>query len=170
MFTWTNKCKQNSSIIMECLDRFLCNPTWLDLYPDSNVMHLPKIHFDYCPIMLDLIKNSAKPSYVFRFETMWLRHPGFQEIVKNSWYDNYNYLNTVNNFSNNANDWNKKTFDNIFKNKKILKSRIQGLENMDPIRKTSYHHNLKISLLMISITFSDKKKTFGSLSQESNGL
>ncbi|KAH0698593.1 hypothetical protein KY284_012808 [Solanum tuberosum] len=46
-YTWSNKHKNNNTLIMERIDRFLSNHSWLNLFPDSHVHHLPRTHSDH---------------------------------------------------------------------------------------------------------------------------
>jgi exonuclease III len=50
-FTWTNK--RDRGLVMERLDRFFCNPSWQHLFEESTVLHLPRVHSDHTPILLD---------------------------------------------------------------------------------------------------------------------
>ncbi|KAK4716482.1 hypothetical protein R3W88_014820 [Solanum pinnatisectum] len=102
-YTWTNKHKNNQTPIMECLDRFLSNHSWLTLFPDTKVYSSP---------------SSPHLKKLFRFETMWIRHPDFPNIVTTVWKDNNNYNDALEKFLQNIKIWNKETFGNIFKQKK----------------------------------------------------
>ncbi|KAK4733421.1 hypothetical protein R3W88_007682 [Solanum pinnatisectum] len=64
------------------LDRFLSNHEWLNPFPNSTVHHLlPRTHSDHCPVLLNCAKSINKPNKIFRFESMWLRHPDFSNVV-----------------------------------------------------------------------------------------
>uniref|UniRef100_A0A2N9HWM2 CCHC-type domain-containing protein n=1 Tax=Fagus sylvatica TaxID=28930 RepID=A0A2N9HWM2_FAGSY len=51
-FTWTNK--RPSGLVMEKLDRVLCNPTWKHLFEEASVLHLLRASSDHNPILVDL--------------------------------------------------------------------------------------------------------------------
>ncbi|XP_028089245.1 uncharacterized protein LOC114289680 [Camellia sinensis] len=103
-FTWTNL-RQASGIIRERLDRALCNNDWHLLHPDTTIFHLPRIHSDHCPILLNL-------------------NPHLQ-----SWSNPTNpYTNCVSDFKDRVSLWNKTTFGNIFLRKKRLAARILGVQ------------------------------------------
>lgn len=80
-FIWTNNIIFTTSLIMERSDRFLANSDWLHLFQDSSVHHLPRIHSDHCPILLNLARATRHPSPSFRYETMWTNHPSFALLV-----------------------------------------------------------------------------------------
>lgn len=71
---------------MERLDRVYSNSEWLQEYNNVTVTHLPKIHSDHNPILVNINNSinhtSARP---FRMETFWCSHPDFSRIVKESW-------------------------------------------------------------------------------------
>ncbi|KAG5594328.1 hypothetical protein H5410_035560 [Solanum commersonii] len=138
-YTWTNKHKNNKTIIMERLDRFLSNQDWLSLYPNSNVLHLPRTHLDHCPILLTCTKICAKASKIFRFETMWLRHPDFPNIVKAYWYHNNEYNITIEDFTKVVMNWNKQKT-------KVL-NRLNGIQRMETKYKKPFHIDLENTLI-----------------------
>lgn len=67
-FTWTNL-RKNSQLIMERLDRCLANPSWLNLFPSMIVMHLPRMHSDHCPILLNTNPYLPRDKEAFSFGT-----------------------------------------------------------------------------------------------------
>ncbi len=83
-FIWTNK--RDNRLIMERLDRFLCNPEWQQMFEEANVLHLPRTSSYHCSILL----NSCPEPHSFgrrpfRLETMWFSDPSFPNLVKDSW-------------------------------------------------------------------------------------
>lgn len=48
-------------------DRFLANSDWLHLFQDSSIIHLPRTHSDYCPILLNLTRATTHPKKSFHF-------------------------------------------------------------------------------------------------------
>ncbi|PKI61558.1 hypothetical protein CRG98_018054 [Punica granatum] len=78
----------NSS--QERLDRAVANPSWRQAFPDGLVTHLTRVHSDHCPILVNFYptRNTslARP---FRFETMWMSHPNFSNLVANSWNEEF---------------------------------------------------------------------------------
>ena len=85
--TW--KRGQAATTIMSRLDRFLVSQDWDCKYHHTNQLALPQITSDHKPILLDLggVKWGPTP---FRFETMWLREEGFQDLVEH-WWQQYSF-------------------------------------------------------------------------------
>lgn len=83
-FTWTNKWP--TGLVMERLDRVLCNLSWKQKFEEANVLHLPRVSLDHNPILLDTNPTQhglgLKP---FRLETIWFRDPSFPKLVHDSW-------------------------------------------------------------------------------------
>jgi hypothetical protein len=80
-FTWSNY-HDVSSLIMERLDRALANPDWRILFPETTVSYLTQTHSDYCPFLLTLCLIIPHVlSRPFRFESIWLSHSDFPDIV-----------------------------------------------------------------------------------------
>jgi len=51
--------------IQERLDCVLANPSWLQIYPHTQVTHLPKLYSDHCPVLVDLLPNLRQVTYPF---------------------------------------------------------------------------------------------------------
>ena len=51
--------------IQEHLDRVLANPTWLQVYPHTQVTHLPWLYSDHSPILVNLqpVYNPTTPPF-----------------------------------------------------------------------------------------------------------
>lgn len=70
-FRWTNRRRRHP--IYERLDKGWANPEWLNIFPNANLWHLPRVSSDHCPILLKLSNNmSSRGEKPFRFEPMWL--------------------------------------------------------------------------------------------------
>ncbi|KAK6142672.1 hypothetical protein DH2020_023020 [Rehmannia glutinosa] len=86
-FTWTNG-RSGDNNVQERLDRFLASDLWREKYQYHQVHHLPRMQSDHAPIILTFdrvnkvfAQNSRKRKRLFRFEKVWLEHPGCEEIV-----------------------------------------------------------------------------------------
>ncbi|XP_030925036.1 uncharacterized protein LOC115952092 [Quercus lobata] len=64
----------------------------------------------------------------FRFQTMWLHHPEFPEIVKGSWGLHLNLGLAIKQFTEKAKKWNKDVFGNIFARKRRVLARLYGVQ------------------------------------------
>ncbi|XP_048496063.1 uncharacterized protein LOC125495441 [Beta vulgaris subsp. vulgaris] len=129
-FTWFNKRKRNP--IFERLDRAWVNSLWLNTFPESTIHHLQRLSSDHNPILLNtkteihMPRNYKKP---FKFETMWLSEPGFDDLIKHNWpIDQSEFHVKLKNISFLMNSWAKQNHGNVFKRKKNLIARIQGIQ------------------------------------------
>ena len=83
-FTWTNK--RAASLVMERLNKVLCNPSWRRIFDETTVLHLPRTSSDHNPLLINTFASTLRASaHPFRLETMWFNDPSFLDIVKNSW-------------------------------------------------------------------------------------
>lgn len=69
-FTWTNKCKHKFTLVVQILDKFYATPSWIHISKDATVHHLPHIHNDHCPLLLNLTKYIGTPMHTFCFRTI----------------------------------------------------------------------------------------------------
>lgn len=66
------------------LDRFLLSPEWLDKWPASTQITLPRNFSDHCPIKLRSTSVDWGPK-PFRILDCWLTDTSFKETVLNCW-------------------------------------------------------------------------------------
>ena len=52
-FTWTNKHPNWHNNIKERLDRSLINAKWKSLFPQAELLHLPRTKSNHCPVLLN---------------------------------------------------------------------------------------------------------------------
>ena len=69
------------------LDRFLLSPEWLDKWPASTQITLPRNFSNHCPILLRSISVNWSPK-PFRILDCWLSDNSFKETVHNCWSSN----------------------------------------------------------------------------------
>ncbi|XP_028113017.1 uncharacterized protein LOC114311151 [Camellia sinensis] len=101
---------------MERLDRALSNPEWRTMFPEA-----------------------TRP---FRFEAAWISHPGFLDIINSSWTNMHNnLLDSTAEFTRRVTEWNKEVFGNIFKRKRHLLARIEGIQKT---LANNFSHNLHV--------------------------
>lgn len=142
-FTWSNL-RNFPDLVQERLDRAVANPDWKTLFPEVGVTHLPRVHSDHCPILVDC---NPIPDYwaqrPFRFETMWLSHPDFQHLVFESWEEGQNHLLlAISYFQKKVVSWNKNVFGNVFHRKKRVLARLAGIQ-----RSMARHPSVSLSNL-----------------------
>lgn len=82
--TWTN-CRQDRSIIRTQIDRAHANPNWLNIFPETKVIHLPRLNSDHCPILLNIDPSYNRGSKPFRFEPFWMSHNTFVPLKSTIW-------------------------------------------------------------------------------------
>lgn len=127
-FTWSNN-KHLTQHILERLDRYVANYDRINMFPEASVHHLSRIHSDHSPLLLNLHNHKAPNEKQLRFETIWTTHPQFSSIITNNWAPTKYILIAIKDFTKEIMECNRTTFDNIFKNQKILLARIQGIQN-----------------------------------------
>ncbi|KAJ9561162.1 LOW QUALITY PROTEIN: hypothetical protein OSB04_006322 [Centaurea solstitialis] len=79
-YTWMNaSCTKSSK-----LDRFLVNSKFLDLWPASSSLALPRVLSNHCPIILDT-KSADFGPIPFKFFNSWLANQELDDLVKRKW-------------------------------------------------------------------------------------
>ena len=124
--TWSNR-RQLSDLILERIDKCFANPSWRFLFPEALVTQLPRVFSDHYLVLLELANPPAmmrnKP---FRFQSMWLLHPKFPSVVKESWEREHFLNNAISVFTGKAKHWNVNIFGNIFARKRKVLARLNG--------------------------------------------
>ena len=172
-FTWFNKRKRNP--IFERLDRAWVNSLWLNTFPESTIHHLQRLSSDHNPILLNtkteihMPRNYKKP---FKFETMWLSEPGFDDLIKHNWpIDQSEFHVKLKNISFLMNSWAKQNHGNVFKRKKNLIARIQGIQRaIDHDPRKAYLIDLENKLKEDLDVILDQEEQFWALRARSNWL
>ncbi|XP_028091500.1 uncharacterized protein LOC114291824 [Camellia sinensis] len=148
-FTWTNL-RNTGALIRERLDRAWNNHDWQLLFPETKILHLPCIHSDHCPILLNThplpSNNVNRP---FRFETIWFSDPSLFSVVRDSWaqYPS-SFLRSVATFTSKVSIWNKTCFGNIFLKKRRLERRLLGVQKA--LDHQSYPFLLELEIALTS--------------------
>lgn len=151
-FTWTN-CRESCSLIRTRIGRSHANVTWLNLFPDSQVTHLPRLSSDHWPILLQTHKITMTGQKPFRFEPFWMKHPSFLDLTSRVWLSQHGNLSQiVTDFQKELSIWNKDNFGNIFHEIKRTKARLYGLQKIIHFKRDS-------QLLLLEQTLQDKIKT-----------
>ncbi|GAV61924.1 hypothetical protein CFOL_v3_05449 [Cephalotus follicularis] len=83
-FTWTNL-QSAHKLIMERLDRAFGNNLLRFLFPNIVLNHLSHLSSDHFPITMNLLPVDVIPPKKFRFESMWLGHLDFFNVVYDFW-------------------------------------------------------------------------------------
>lgn len=91
-YTWCNNREHHSKVKVR-LDRFLADESWISLFPNYYIIHLPKGNYDHIPILCDLhgVRNSSNQYQVgpksFKFEQLWSMDEECENIILESWSD-----------------------------------------------------------------------------------
>lgn len=84
-YTWSNK-RIGAGNIMERLDRFLVNVTFLSTFSIGLSDILSSSASDHYPITLSLHNHSQSGPLPFRYSPLWNRIPAAREVVKQAWF------------------------------------------------------------------------------------
>jgi len=79
-YTWSNK---QHDPLLEKLDWVFTSENWATSYPTTSVLAMEMVPSDHCPCVVT-ISTSILRTKIFRFETYWLRHHGFQQVFTQS--------------------------------------------------------------------------------------
>ncbi|XP_019173838.1 PREDICTED: uncharacterized protein LOC109169412 [Ipomoea nil] len=111
------------------LDRALCSADWRMRFPEASVSHLARFSSDHAPILvcLDGSKNRRKAA-PFAFQAAWLTHADIRNVVARTWEEGKGVMANTGTLAKTLSTWNKDVFGNVFKRKKILASRISGIQ------------------------------------------
>ena len=93
MFTWSN---MQQDPLLEQLDWFFTSTNWTASYPKTMVKPLGKPVSDHIPCVVN-IETAIPRSKLFRFESYWVQHPGFMDVVAKSWAKNVTSTNPATN-------------------------------------------------------------------------
>lgn len=106
----------------------MANSTWKEAHPDFKVRHLPRYKSDHSPLLLSCDAPSDANArrggrHGFRLEHMWLDHPNFVKILKDSWRDTTmmdNFGEKVGKCGADLSRWASKEFGSVRRRKKKL--------------------------------------------------
>ncbi|XVF38931.1 hypothetical protein REPUB_Repub20aG0145100 [Reevesia pubescens] len=147
-FTWTNK-HSLSGLIKKRLDRVVCNVLWRQRFHEAIVYNLHRLYGDHSPILLK-IEGIPTPNRLlrpFRFEMAWQTHEDFPDLLRRTWQVDEELNFNLDLFTSEVKHWNFSTFGNIFKKKRVLIARIQGIQRALEIKSNPFLFNLEKELL-----------------------
>ncbi|KAF9599501.1 hypothetical protein IFM89_038686 [Coptis chinensis] len=104
------------------LDRALVNDTCYLMFPETILFHKVAIGSDHCPILLDTYPNHNSMPKPFKFQSMWINHPTYNDTIKTAWTSSTTQHNSthlpisqqLSKTKRVLKIWNKSTFGNIF--------------------------------------------------------
>lgn len=127
-FTWNNR-RSGHANIQERLDRSYVNATWKLNFAQSTVIHLPAIHSDHKPLLINTMPTSDSPPKPFCFEAMWINHPDTSLAIEEAWNRSLSFASRLKNTKIALKQWNKTVFGNIHVKLKHLKLTIDSLQS-----------------------------------------
>lgn len=143
-FTWTNN-HTDDSILFERLDRAVANPNWYTAFPNASLENLPIVGSDHGPICLSLRNKPSFSSFGFKFEAMWLRHPGFSNVVQGAWSNHVTgspvqkFVTLCHSFKCLARTWNKNVFGDLFNKIKENQEDLQNIQSQLMVNPTDHY-------------------------------
>ncbi|OMP01909.1 reverse transcriptase [Corchorus capsularis] len=88
-FTWSRRFA--GEVVFEKLDRAYATISWSDRFMFSHVQTMIHPGSDHLPLLitvLDKVPMDFRSRKNFRFEHMWIKHDGLEELIKESWNQN----------------------------------------------------------------------------------
>ncbi|GAU24370.1 hypothetical protein TSUD_390790 [Trifolium subterraneum] len=146
-FTWRGPKWNMHDKVFKKLDRVLCNVEWRLKYHEGFAKVLPRVQSDHHLIMVlcegEPFNGGNRP---FRFEAAWITHEDFHRLLCEKWERGSDLLNVISSFTPQLKEWNLETFGNIFKRKKELLARINGIQNSHNYGYSNFLENLEKQL------------------------
>lgn len=111
------------------LDRVLANGDWCMRFQNTSVKHLPMLHSDHSPLLINLdCQQQRKKKHNFRFCAEWLMDKSFYDTVNQAWRQNDEFSDNIKNIIPTLEEWNRQVFGNLNQKKKRLLARIAGIQ------------------------------------------
>ena len=128
-FSWYRRVK-NYVDVAKKLDRVCINNSWLSIFPEAYAEVLNRLQSDHCPILVRCKgRPQPKGNRPFRFVAAWATHPGYKDIVNQSWWSgNRGIHGKLSEVQKNSLEFNSKVFGNIFVKKCELEQQINYLQ------------------------------------------
>lgn len=111
-------------------------------FPNVVVRNLRHVYSDHCPFIVYTEGLPTPPPLArpFHFKDMWASHPEFTKVITDSWNNpELPFMENLHILTDNIKTWNRDTFGNIFKNKRRILARLEGIERTQCI---SFSQNL----------------------------
>jgi hypothetical protein len=170
-FTWRGPQWNGRDRVLKKLDRVLCNVSWRLRFQEGFAKVLPRVQSDHHPIIvIHDGETNAGTNRPFRYEAAWATHENFRQLLQENWIRGRDFVDLLSNLTNNLKVWNKEVFGNIFKRKKELLARLNGIQNSPNYGYSNFLENLKTSFNTNSQLLYIKRNVFGTKNQEGSGL
>lgn len=111
---------------------------------------LPRVNCsDHHPILIKIDGLSTPfANRPFRFESAWLTHSSFFELVRQKWNSNADCCTNLSILSHDLRSWNNNIFGHILKRKRCILARLDGIQRKitDKKRYNPFLDNLEMNL------------------------
>uniref|UniRef100_A0A1J3D4G4 Uncharacterized protein n=1 Tax=Noccaea caerulescens TaxID=107243 RepID=A0A1J3D4G4_NOCCA len=136
-FTW-KRGRVERNFVAKRLDRVLCNAHARLKWQEAVVKHLPYLSSDHVPLYVQLDPGlvgdpKRRP---FRFEAAWLKHPGFKELLANSWNGEMETPRALESLKEKLRKWNREVFGDIQRRKEGLLTEIKSVQDILEMTQT----------------------------------
>ncbi|KAJ9186725.1 hypothetical protein P3X46_002268 [Hevea brasiliensis] len=141
-FTWQWGC------LFECLDRALCNEDWRLRFKEASIFHLPCLYSDHRPILVQLntLGASHASNRPFKFQAAWMTHELFGQFMLDKWSRSSDLKSSLSGLAADLKDWNFHVFGNVYKQKRQLVARIDGIQHYLENRQSHFLQKLEMQL------------------------
>jgi hypothetical protein len=134
-FTWDNK-REGGDNVQVRLDRGTATAPFLALFPLTQVEQVVTEESDHMALLIrvqeDLLARCPAGRRGFQFEEMWLKHEGYEEMVKEAWQNGRNgdasihgLWHRLRDMSRDMKRWSFETFGSVRAELKNLKSKLE---------------------------------------------
>lgn len=123
LFTW------HSGALKEWLDRALGNTQWQSLLPNGSVINVPLLSSDHCGIWIRADGDaSERDQHYFKLLGSWLEQADFEAQVKHAWRQSDSWNMNIARLTSRLIQWNQDVYGNLFKRKRRLLGRLEGID------------------------------------------
>ena len=137
-FTWSGGL-QNQNLAR--LDRFLVSQDWIDHHGNVVQLKLPRPTSNHAPLLLDCGEMRRGPT-PFRFENMWLKAEGLQDLME-GWWQGMSFRGStgfilskkLKEIKSLPKAWNRDCFGRLDLNKKLALSQVEDWDRMEEVRE-----------------------------------
>ncbi|XP_023639459.1 uncharacterized protein LOC111830917 [Capsella rubella] len=136
-FTW-RRGRVQRTYVAKRLDRVLCCAHTRLKWQEARVSHLPFLSSDHTPLYVQMspgVEGNSKRR-PFRFEAAWLQHPGFKELLLNSWNGELRTPDALYGLRFTLKKWNREVFGDIQRRKEAFMEEIKDIQDKLDISQT----------------------------------
>lgn len=135
-FTWV-RYRNNEIVLRRRLDRAVAILNYQARFSASKLIHLARIHSDHHPLLLvqdpeEVTQRELRPR---RFLAAWLTREDFNAVFQTAWSSPSDGIaRAITKARKDCFLWGENSFGDIFKRKRILLRRIEGIQCLPPYR------------------------------------